>query len=169
MTYESHTGGTGDSATGGSASPQSTVRPIGSEENVARFLTQSSDFKRRVQDILIMPSAFAVRNGEVSVELKDGRHEKDLIASGIQVACKRGPNRTCYGWAELQVEWVRNAAAPGKPAGLDVRHAPAVNSTVSTSSSNPFHANIVGWPEKDIDAVLDLQQELASRAIARIV
>jgi len=97
-------------------------------ETLARFVFQSNRIRK---DNSVKPEAFMPNNNlETSVTIKSRLEEKGLWEIGKAIANQQ----TLYGHASVRAVDVRNNSA------LDVVFKPA--------PGNPYHANIIGWPQE---------------------
>lgn len=121
---------------------------IGDDEDLARFLTQSSHFNA----LMAKPAAFlpSVKYRETSVS----RHGSQPLESLWAIGAKAAGGRTLYGAAIFKAGSVRAAQ-------LDVLH----------DEPPPRHAAIRGWPWGGADPELQKAQQremaavLASKAV----
>lgn len=121
--------------------PSGLPEHVGDEEDLARFLTQSSQFNT----IMVKPAAFvpSAKDGETSVSRHGADPAVRLWAMGLQAA----GTRSLYGAAIVKARVVRETTLEAE-----------------ADEPPPRHAMIVGWPS---DADPELQKakrkELAIR------
>ena len=109
--------------------PSGLAEIVADEEDLARFLTSSSQFNA----IMVKPAAFLPnpRNGETSV-FRHGSLPREPL---WRIATEHvGANRTMHGAAIVKAKHVRSAM-------LDV----------VAQEPPPRHANIVNWPSSQAD------------------
>lgn len=123
--------------------PPSQVLPVSTDEDVARFATQSGQF--RPSDGTAKPDLFMPNvQGETSVMRLRDATESDVWAIGRTVA--EGTNRSLYGRADVGVYAC---------AALNLRV------VASPQPNHPNHADITGWPEPKPDRK-SIAQKLAA-------
>jgi hypothetical protein len=123
--------------------PSGLPEAVGDDEDLARFLTSSSQFNAAT----VKPSAFmpSSKNGETSV-FRHGEHPREAL---WQIAGEHvGFSRTVYGAAVVKAEHIRAALLQ-----------------VNSSEPPPRHANITGWPWSSADTEFGKAEQKA-RALA---
>jgi len=119
---------------------------VDDEENLARFLTSSSQFNA----VGVKPAAFLPnpKNGETSVFRRGGHPRESLWRTAEEYLAGA---RTLHGAAILKAAHVRSAS-------LDVK----------AQEPPPRHANIVGWPWSKTDPEMGkAEQKERAALIAR--
>src|SRR5712691_5245358 len=124
------------------------VPPVASDELLARFATQSNQFRKgdkSVKQELFVPNA----QGETSVMRHRDATDAEIWQIGREVAASFPGSRTLYGRANI-------TAAACTIASLCVIKKPIL-------PTNPNHADVEGWPASKEDKKA-LAQKLAAAA-----